>query len=99
MSGVKNNHGGTDGGDTRLRVAIRASVVYLSVVLLCSCGGNDHPQTPDSLSAGPATENVAPVPGDSAASLKVEQFKLSPEDSLRVADSVARYRNAVRDFE
>jgi hypothetical protein len=81
----------------------RVSVVILLFVLLflSSCGTDDDGKktdslTEDSLPAGTlAPDSIA----DPVVNAPPVPYKLSPEDSARVADSVARNRNSVRDFD
>lgn len=111
MDCKKNNHGDTEvltPAATRGLVSLlqsirlRASVVIITFLLLffCSCGSNDSGTENDSLSEDSlpvetlTRDGTAPVVNETAI-----PYKLSPEDSTRVADSVAMNRNPVRDFE
>ncbi len=83
-------------------IRLRASVVIITFPLMffCSCGPGDGTKN-DSPAEDPVSAGT--IARDSITTSVVNEttipYKLSPEDSTRVADSVARNRNPVRDFE
>ncbi len=77
-----------------------AGLLIPALMLFCSCGPADDQKQNDPLSEDSfSVDTRTPDPITPVVNETPIPYKLSHEDSTRVADSVAVNRNAVRDFD
>jgi hypothetical protein len=80
-----------------MKILLPAFVFVFSSLLFSSCGNDGEDKTADSVLK---TDSVLP---DLDSMLKADStvtasYRMSKEDSARVADSVAKTKNPIRDF-